>query len=152
MDTQNAPQPAEGPIEDPRKKKLEARYQEELEQREALEEAREYALFKLEKEFGIGSDTIELWKKNSPLGVDLTWVNAKPYIYQVVQLSEFMAAGENALDFNEIRKRVVFKALLAPKFKKESDLLLAPAGLIQTLSDAIFRSSGFIDNAVSISL
>lgn len=111
-----------------------------------------FQLLRLVRKFGLREDDLALWKETLPLGIELTWITAKPFIYRNLSLGEYEQAAEGVTNAGDLNRKVAARALLWPNmFKQESDFLRGPAGISATLAEAVLRTSGF-EQVVTVTL
>ena len=124
---------------------FERRLQDENAQQEIIDKEKKYQLFKLTRQYGLDMNTFDAWQKDPKCahGLDLIFIQSKPYIYRALSLSEHIAIAEKCgNDMNKYKWEVVRTGLLWPVIQPGSEPMQS-AGLSSTLSDAILRKSGF---------
>jgi len=132
--------------EQPKEKTLEQEFEERFQQEEAAEQEAEkdkaYLLFKARRKFGLADGALEGWKRNHPLGVGMTWIGGKPYIYRALSLGEYLGILEKNPEAADFQKAVASRALLYPEIN-DNEYITSLAGLPTSLSNAILQTSGF---------
>ena len=111
-----------------------------------------FQLFRLVRKFGLREDDLSTWKEDNPLGIELTWITGKPFIYRNLSLGEYELAAEGITQAGDLHRKVASRALLWPNmFAQESDFLRGPAGIAASLAEAVLRTSGF-EQVMTVSL
>jgi hypothetical protein len=111
-----------------------------------------FQLFRLVEKFGLRMEELNQWKKDNPLGIELTWITGKPFIYRNLSLGEYEQAAEGVQDTAALHRKVAARSILWPNmFPQESDFLRGPAGIAATLAEAVLRTSGF-EQVITVSL
>lgn len=111
-----------------------------------------FQLFRLVQKYGLNPEDLEDWKAKNPLGIELTWITGKPFIYRNLSLGEYEQAAEGVQNAGDLHRKVAARSILWPNmFPQESDFLRGPAGISATLAEAILRTSGF-EQVITVTL